>query len=168
MRSFACSKERWFEISDRSILLAFHLQHHSLGASGWQPCTQLQHLTLFAVLVYLYLWKPVKSLSREKRLAKYPLAFSEELHNLFFIPSSSYLNNFICGLTLLWSDWLKSTSMLTDGKGWLNYSWHSSFVLLDSEVTSSVGLFCWQGVRAEGFCKLTVSSLLAGIQYTCQ
>lgn len=41
-------------------------------------------------------------------------------------------------------------------------------MLLDSEVTGSVGLFCWWGVRAERCCKLTGSSLLAQIQYTCR
>lgn len=41
-------------------------------------------------------------------------------------------------------------------------------MLLDSEVAGSVCLFCWQGVRAEGCCKLTSSSLLAQIQQMCR
>lgn len=146
MRSFACSKER----ANLKFWIDQSYSHYICSIVHWQPvvgrspASQLLLLLTFAILVYLYLWKPVKSLSREDRLAKSPLAFSKELHNMFPIPSS-YLNNFISGLTLLWSDWLNSTSMLTDGKRQVSYFGIPGIAVLCcwTEVTGSVGLFCW-------------------------
>lgn len=55
------------------------------------------------------------------RLAKTLLDFSKELHSMFPV-LSSYLENFISQLTLMQSNWLNSTSMLTNGKGRVTYS----------------------------------------------